>query len=74
MRCRGTLNQMLVAQPGEAANVHFTWEGVHEDVRVVRVIMTWRVLVVAIRAASLEEQSALHQSPEYARRGFLEAF
>ncbi|KAL5347680.1 hypothetical protein ACLOAV_007089 [Pseudogymnoascus australis] len=79
----GTLNQMLVAQPGGAANVYLTWEGVNEDVEG-GPCEIWRVLVVAIRkiipfeplvrVASSEEQFALHQSPEYARRGFLEAF
>ncbi|ELR10082.1 hypothetical protein GMDG_04482 [Pseudogymnoascus destructans 20631-21] len=79
----GTLNQMLVAQPGGAANVYLTWEGVNEAVEG-GPCEIWRVLVVAIRkiipfeplvrVASSEEQFALHQSPEYARRGVLEAF
>ena len=74
---------MLVAQLDGAANVHLTWEGVNEDVEN-GACETWRVLVVAIRkiipfeplvrAASSEEQFALHQSLEYARRGFLGAF
>jgi hypothetical protein len=64
----GTLNQIRVARPGGEANVCLAWEH-------------WRVLVVAtrkiipfeplIRAASSEEQFALHQSLDYARRGFL---
>jgi hypothetical protein len=77
----GTLNQMQVTRPGGEANVHLAWEGVNEDVES-GPCKSWRVLVLAIRkimpfeplirAAFLEEQFALHQSRDYARRGFLE--
>jgi hypothetical protein len=77
----GTLNQMRVARPGGEANVRLAWEGVNENVES-GPCEHWRVLLVAIRkimpfeplirAASSEEQFALHQSLDYARRGFLE--
>jgi hypothetical protein len=77
----GTLNQMLVARPGREANVQLTWEGVNENIES-GPCESWRVLVLAIheilpfepliRAAASEEQFALHQSLDYARRGFLE--
>jgi hypothetical protein len=77
----GTLNQMWVDRPGGEANVHLAWESVNENVES-GPCETWRVLVVAIRkimpfeplirAASSKEQFALHQSVDYARRGFLE--
>jgi hypothetical protein len=77
----GTLNQMRVAWPGRKTNVCLAWEGVNEDVEN-GPCEHWRVLIVAIReiipfeplirAASSEEQFALHQSLDYARRGFLE--
>ena len=77
----GTLNQMHVVQPGGEANVRSAWESVNENIENGR-CEHWRVLVVAtckimpfeplIRTASSEEQFALHQSLDYARRGFLE--
>jgi hypothetical protein len=77
----GTLNQMQVAQPGGKANVHLAWEGVNENAEV-GPCESWRVLALAIRkimpfeplirAAPSEKQFALHQSLDYARRGFLE--
>jgi hypothetical protein len=77
----GTLNQMQVIQSGGAANVHLEWEGVNENVEA-GPCESWRVLVLAIRkimpfeplirAAPSEKQFALHQSIDYARRGFLE--
>jgi hypothetical protein len=77
----GTLNQMQVIQSGGAANVHLEWEGVNENVEI-GPSESWRVLVLAIRkimpfeplirAAPSEKQFALHQSIDYARRGFLE--
>ncbi len=76
----GTLNQMRVVQPGGEANVRLAWEGINENVEN-GPCEHWRVLVVAtrymmpfeplIRVAS-EEQFVLHQSIDYARRGFLE--
>ena len=77
----GTLNQMQVARPGGEANVHLAWEGVNEDVES-GPCESWRVLVLAIRkimpfeplirTASSEEQFTLHQSLDFARKGFLE--
>ncbi|TVY45312.1 hypothetical protein LSUB1_G000953 [Lachnellula subtilissima] len=72
---------MQVIQAGGAANVHLEWEGVSENIET-GPCESWRVLVLAIRkimpfeplirAAPSEEQFALHQSIDYARRGFLE--
>ena len=77
----GTLNQMQVIHSGGAANVCLEWEGVNENVEA-GPCKSWRVLVLAIRkimpfeplirAAPSEKQFALHQSIDYARRGFLE--
>jgi hypothetical protein len=71
---------MQVIQSGGAANVHLEWEGVNENVET-GPCKSWRVLVLAIRkimpfeplirAAASEKQFALHQSIDYARRGFL---
>ena len=59
--------------------IHLAWESVNENVES-GPCESWRVLVVAIhkimpfkpliRAAASEEQFALHQSLDYARRGF----
>jgi len=72
---------MQVIQSGGAANVCLEWEGVNENVET-GPCESFRVLVLAIRkimpfeplirAAPSEEQFALHQSIDYARRGFLE--
>ena len=72
---------MQVARPGGEANVHLAWEGVNEDVES-GPCESWRVLVLAIRkimpfeplirTASSEEQFTLHQSLDFARKGFLE--
>lgn len=72
---------MQVARPGGEANAHLAWEDVNEDVES-GPCDSWRVLILAIRkimpfeplirAASSEEQFALHQSLDYTRRGFLE--
>jgi hypothetical protein len=77
----GTLNQMQVAPPGSEANVRLAWEGVNENV-MAGPCDYWRILVLAVRdivpfellvrAAPSERQFALHQSVEYAKRGFLE--
>ena len=71
---------MRAARLGGEANVLLAWEGVNEDVEI-GPCEHWKVLVVAtrkimsfeplIRAASLEEQFALHQSLDYARRASL---
>ena len=70
---------MWVDRPGGEANVHLAWESVNENVES-GPCESQRVLVVAIRkimpfkplicVASLEEQFALHQSLDYARRGY----
>lgn len=77
----GTLNQIQVTPPGGEANVYLVQEGVNENIES-GLYESQRVLVLASRkivpfkplicATSLEEQFGLHQSSNYARRGFLE--
>lgn len=76
----GTLNLVQVSKPGGNANVCLQWEFVDEQVEA-EPSMSWRVSVRAvrtimpfeefIRAAPQKEQYLLHQSPVYAKRGFL---
>ena len=77
----GTLNQMLVSEPGGPANVRLQWEVIHDDIGT-ESCTTWRVSVKAtkpimsfdplIRVAAQQEQYELHSSSDNARRGFLE--
>ncbi|KAH8431674.1 uncharacterized protein LDX57_009329 [Aspergillus melleus] len=77
----GTLNLMGVAVPGKSSNVYLQWELAHkQDGR--ESCLTWRVAVRALRAirpfeelirdAAHKEQRLLHQSPSFARKGFLQ--
>ncbi|KAJ5559593.1 hypothetical protein N7513_001992 [Penicillium frequentans] len=77
----GTLNQMMVSEPGGPANVRLHWEVIHDDLGTDH-CTSWRVSVRAtksimpfdplIRMAPRQEQYTLHLSPENAKRGFLE--
>ncbi|KAJ5754200.1 hypothetical protein N7533_003743 [Penicillium manginii] len=77
----GTLNQMLVSEPGGSANVRTHWELINDDVDP-ESCASWRVSVKAtksivpfehlVRQAAQQEQYVLHLCPEYAKRGFLE--
>ncbi|KAJ6105284.1 hypothetical protein N7523_010094 [Penicillium sp. IBT 18751x] len=77
----GTLNQMLVSEPGGPANVCLAWEVISDDVGA-ESRTSWRVSVKAtkpimpfdplVRVAAQQEQYMLHSSPENAKRGFLE--
>ncbi|KAL7649125.1 hypothetical protein ACMYSQ_012470 [Aspergillus niger] len=77
----GTLNQMLVSEPGGSANVRIHWELTYDDVDPENCAQ-WRVSVKAtkfimpfeplVREAAQQEQYVWHSSPEHAKRGFLE--
>ena len=77
----GTLNQMLVSEPGGPANVRLQWEVIHDDFGTDS-CTSWRVSVKAtkpimpfdplVRVAAQQEQYVLHSSSENAKRGFLE--
>jgi hypothetical protein len=79
----GTLNQMLVSEPGGPANVRLQWEVIDDDTGTDSCTL-WRVSVKAtkpimpfdplVRAAAQREQYVLHSSSENAKRGFLELF
>jgi hypothetical protein len=79
----GTLNQMLVSEPGGPANVRLQWEVIHDDIGTDS-CTSWRVSVKAtkpimpfdrlVRVAAQQEQYVLHSSSENAKRGFLELF
>lgn len=76
----GTLNQMLVSEPGGPANVRLQWEVIHDDIGTDN-CTSWRVSVKAtkpimpfnplIRVATQQEQYVLHSSSETAKGGFL---
>ncbi|KAJ6041556.1 uncharacterized protein N7446_010562 [Penicillium canescens] len=76
----GTLNQMLVSEPGGPANVRLQWEVIHDDIGTDS-CTSWRVSVKAtkpimpfdpfVRVAAQQEQYVLHLSSENAKRGFL---
>ncbi|OKP13738.1 hypothetical protein PENSUB_581 [Penicillium subrubescens] len=77
----GTLNQMLVSEPGGSANVRLQWDVIQDDIGTDS-CTSWRVSVKAtkpimpfdplVRAAAQREQYVLHSSSENAKRGFLE--
>ena len=79
-RVTGTLNQMLVSEPGGPANVCLAWEVISDDIGT-EARTSWRVSVKAtksitpfdplVRVAAEQEQYMLHSSPENAKRGFL---
>ncbi|KAJ0419235.1 hypothetical protein BJY00DRAFT_324566 [Aspergillus carlsbadensis] len=76
----GTLNQMRASRIGDLANVRLHWE-LFSELGASQPRLLWRVLVKAlktigpmeelIREATHEDQYLLHQSADYAQRGFI---
>ena len=79
----GILNFTRVSAPGDDANVHLRWELIRTR-RMGESQLEWKVLVIAlraigafeelVRAAPQKEQYLLHQSPDFAKRGFMKYF